>query len=135
MGEVFECKWEHEDSETTYIAEQVSHHPPITAYHLVNEKAGFAYTGHVNPKQTFSVNSVETVIEGEMRIYLLETKEQFLFKPQNVSVGGIFMGEQSIQFSDQAVLISKDYKASVDFYLNVKKKKKKKLNLFFCSER
>eukprot|EP01080_Neovahlkampfia_damariscottae_P009286 gene9286-1374_t len=118
LGEVFECIWEHDDSQTIYVSEQVSHHPPITAFYLINEKAGFAFSGHVNPKQTFSVNSVETVLEGQMRIDLSETKEQFIWKPQTVSVSGIFMGEQSIQFCDQAVLISKDYKATVDFYVN-----------------
>jgi hypothetical protein len=119
LGEVFECSWEHEDSTSYYVGEQVSHHPPITAFHMINEKAGFALSGHALPKQSFSGNSVDTLIEGKMRIDLLETKEQMFWKPQGVSATGVFMGEQSIQFYDQGVLISKDFKATVDFYVNV----------------
>jgi hypothetical protein len=119
LGEIFECSWEHEDSTSFYVGEQVSHHPPITAFHMINEKAGFALSGHALPKQSFSGNSVDTLIEGKMRIDLLDTKEQMFWKPQGVSATGVFMGEQSIQFYDQGVLISKDFKATVDFYVNV----------------
>lgn len=41
-GERFVCTWKHEDeSETKFFAEQVSHHPPISACFMINEKAGF----------------------------------------------------------------------------------------------
>ena len=42
LGEVFRCKYIHKDSKTTFLAEQVCHHPPITAVHMANSQKGFS---------------------------------------------------------------------------------------------
>ena len=37
IGETFHATWESDDyGKTQYIAEQVSHHPPISAFHIAN---------------------------------------------------------------------------------------------------
>ncbi|XP_074082287.1 oxysterol-binding protein-related protein 8-like [Macrotis lagotis] len=38
LGEIFRCPWVHPrtNSKTFYIAEQVSHHPPISAFYISN---------------------------------------------------------------------------------------------------
>jgi hypothetical protein len=41
-GEVFACKFIQDDSKTFYIAEQVSHHPPISALYLVNPQKNYS---------------------------------------------------------------------------------------------
>lgn len=38
LGEVFRCKYYHEDSVSIFISEQVSHHPPVSATLLVNKE-------------------------------------------------------------------------------------------------
>jgi len=117
IGEEFRCTWTHEDSQTEFVAEQVSHHPPVSAFMTFNEKLGFAYSGFINPKTTFSMNSVEAVMEGTFRIDLLKTKEQFQVVQPSVSVGGILLGEQTIEVFDKCIVMNKQYKATVDFYL------------------
>lgn len=49
LGEVFRCKYYHEDSISYFIAEQVSHHPPITAFQVMNREKNFAVS-YVNLK-------------------------------------------------------------------------------------
>jgi hypothetical protein len=117
IGEVFKCSWDHEDSKTEYVAEQVSHHPPITALYCYNEKLGFAYSGHVFPKTSFSVNSVEAVMEGQFRIDLIHHKEQYNVIQPCVSAGGLFFGEQTIEIYDKCVVMNQKYCATIDFYL------------------
>lgn len=39
---------------TTLVVEQVSHHPPITAYHIANEAKGIVLNGHNAQKTSFS---------------------------------------------------------------------------------
>lgn len=39
---------------TTLVVEQVSHHPPITAYHIENAAKGVKLTGHNGQKTSFS---------------------------------------------------------------------------------
>jgi hypothetical protein len=42
---------------TTLVVEQVSHHPPITAYYIANSSRGVTLEGHNAQKITFSVKS------------------------------------------------------------------------------
>jgi Oxysterol-binding protein len=39
---------------TTLVVEQVSHHPPITAYHIANKSRGISLQGHNAQKTSFS---------------------------------------------------------------------------------
>src|SRR5690242_6292273 len=39
IGEIFRCMWPHPSgSKTFYVAEQVSHHPPVCAFYASNRK-------------------------------------------------------------------------------------------------
>lgn len=63
------------------------------------------------------MNSVDAVMEGQFRIDLLKTKEQFKVTQPSVSVSGILLGEQTIEIFDKCVVMNKQYKATIDFYL------------------
>ncbi|PYI10107.1 oxysterol binding protein [Aspergillus sclerotiicarbonarius CBS 121057] len=56
LGELFLGKWnsDAEVGETTLISEQVSHHPPATAYAIRNEKHGVELQGYNAQKASFS---------------------------------------------------------------------------------
>lgn len=54
LGELFIGKWEDESGETTLISEQVSHHPPVTAYCITNNKHGIRLQGYNAQKASFS---------------------------------------------------------------------------------
>ena len=54
LGEVFRCCWKHPNGSTTfYIAEQVSHHPPISALYVTNRKDGFTLSATILAKSKF----------------------------------------------------------------------------------
>ncbi|ELK33234.1 Oxysterol-binding protein-related protein 8 [Myotis davidii] len=55
LGETFRCLWIHPrtNSKTFYIAEQVSHHPPISAFYVSNRKDGFCISGSILAKSKF----------------------------------------------------------------------------------
>ncbi|RMJ27769.1 Oxysterol binding protein [Aspergillus sp. HF37] len=56
LGELFLGKWgsDPDAGETTLISEQVSHHPPVTAYAIQNEKHGVELQGYNAQKASFS---------------------------------------------------------------------------------
>ncbi|KAI1735530.1 hypothetical protein F4680DRAFT_301232 [Xylaria scruposa] len=54
LGELFLGKWEDDAGKTELISEQVSHHPPATAFRVWNETHGVQLEGHVAPKAYFS---------------------------------------------------------------------------------
>ncbi|XP_029335919.1 oxysterol-binding protein-related protein 5 isoform X2 [Mus caroli] len=55
LGETFRCRWLHPqtNSHTFYIAEQVSHHPPVSAFYVSNRKDGFCMSGSITAKSKF----------------------------------------------------------------------------------
>lgn len=73
------------------VAQQVSHHPPITAAHY--ESDYFVSSGSVNPKIKFWGRSVEIQPDGHCRIYLKSRKETYLFKSVTCSVHNIIVGK------------------------------------------
>ncbi|KFA63945.1 hypothetical protein S40285_03765 [Stachybotrys chlorohalonatus IBT 40285] len=53
LGELFLGTWTDEAGETTLVSEQVSHHPPATAYCIRNAKSGVQLEGYNAQKATF----------------------------------------------------------------------------------
>jgi len=63
---------------TAYLAEQVSHHPPITTWDLRNEEIGLHLSADVKAKPVFRGTSVQVLIGGEMRFENLHTGEKYV---------------------------------------------------------
>jgi len=54
LGETFRCMWTHPNgSKSFYIAEQVSHHPPVSAFYVSNKKDGFVISASITAKSKF----------------------------------------------------------------------------------
>ncbi|KAI1500172.1 hypothetical protein F5X99DRAFT_387230 [Biscogniauxia marginata] len=54
LGEIFLGKWVDDAGTTQLVSEQVSHHPPATAYRIWNDAHGVKFEGHVAPKAYFT---------------------------------------------------------------------------------
>uniref|UniRef100_A0A3B5KUF5 Oxysterol-binding protein n=1 Tax=Xiphophorus couchianus TaxID=32473 RepID=A0A3B5KUF5_9TELE len=78
LGETFRCCWLHPqtDSCTFYIAEQVSHHPPISAFYICNRKDGFCIGGSILAKSKF-YNSLSAILDGKARLLFLSRDEEY----------------------------------------------------------
>ncbi|KAH0792345.1 Oxysterol-binding protein [Histomonas meleagridis] len=77
LGEVFRSALISQDNEIigTYIAEQVSHHPPISAFHYCDRKGGVIVWGHTEMRSQFLGNSVAAKMDHEnTRVNLELTK-------------------------------------------------------------
>lgn len=70
LGEQFYCYWKHRDSKTEFHAEQVSHHPPISAAHLLNKKKKLEFNGWIQPKIFLGFNNVYTALSGLYEVVL-----------------------------------------------------------------
>jgi hypothetical protein len=54
LGETFRCYWEHPNgSKTFYLAEQVSHHPPVSAFYVTNRHDGYTIRSSILAKSKF----------------------------------------------------------------------------------
>ncbi|XP_039696323.1 oxysterol-binding protein-related protein 5 [Pteropus medius] len=79
LGETFRCRWYHPqtDSHTFYIAEQVSHHPPVSAFHVSNRKDGFCISGSITAKSRFYGNSLSALLDGKATLTFLSRGEEY----------------------------------------------------------
>ncbi|PXF47909.1 Oxysterol-binding protein-related protein 5 [Gracilariopsis chorda] len=102
LGEVYRCAFAHKGSggETLLVAEQVSHHPPITALHLHNDTLGFQLNSHTAPEPRFWGNSLEVKLKGEIRIVLSRFEdEQYVITRPYVFMSGFLAGRQRLEFN------------------------------------
>ena len=53
LGELFLGRWQGEEGTTELVAEQVSHHPPVTAFAVRNQTHGVTLQGYNAQKMTF----------------------------------------------------------------------------------
>jgi len=94
IGEVFKCFWYNDDgSKTTYVSEQVCHHPPISAFYTYNSQLNMTFEGWCEPKISLGLNSAASFPNGNFRIILHDSDEIFyISKFPSLSVYNIFFG-------------------------------------------
>ena len=101
LGEVFRCCFPHRGAggETVLVAEQVSHHPPITALHLRNDTLGIRMNSYTAPESRWWGNSLDVKLLGEIRLVLTKfDNEEYLITRPYIHLTGFFMGRQRFEF-------------------------------------
>jgi len=73
-----------------YVAEQVSHHPPISAFHCTSEKFDIWSTVHATTK--FTGKSMVATSDGTLHIKLKSTGEHFTANRPSTLVNNIIIG-------------------------------------------
>jgi hypothetical protein len=92
LGELFLGSWKDKEAgETKLVSEQVSHHPPVTACYLWNEKHGISADGFTCQEITFS-GSVKIKQKGYAIMHVDTYDEDYLIPVPNVKVSGILSG-------------------------------------------
>ncbi|KAG9035438.1 hypothetical protein FRB95_011303 [Tulasnella sp. JGI-2019a] len=103
LGEIFRCSYEYPDgTKGFYVAEQVSHHPPISAYFYISPHNKIRIAGELRPKSKFLGNSVSTVMEGENRLYMFGRPEdgEYVLELPNMYARGILFGSMVFELGD-----------------------------------
>lgn len=106
LGELFLGRWKDEEiGETCLVAEQVSHHPPITACYLWNDKHGVRAQGFTQQEITFSGN-VNIKQKGYALLNLDRWEEDYLIPVPNIKVKGLLSGTPYPELAGEYSLIS-----------------------------
>ncbi|KAL6305646.1 Oxysterol-binding protein [Sparassis latifolia] len=103
LGEFFRCRYDYPDgTQGFYIAEQVSHHPPASAFYYISPQNKVAIVGELRPKAKFLGNSVSTQMEGENRVYLLGRPDdgEYVISMPNMYARGILWGKMVLELGD-----------------------------------
>ncbi|EJT99091.1 Oxysterol-binding protein [Dacryopinax primogenitus] len=102
IGEIFRCRYTYTNgTEGFYVAEQVSHHPPVSAYFFLSPANKILVVGELRPKSRFLGNSVQTIMDGENRITLLGTDDgEYIISLPNMFARGILFGKLVFELGD-----------------------------------
>jgi len=120
LGELFRCSWKHPNGSTTfYIAEQVSHHPPISALYVTNRKDGFTLSATILAKSKFYGNSLSALLDGSARLTLLPRGEDYLITMPYAHCKGILLGTLTMEMGGEVYLKCEKtgYRADLEFKL------------------
>ncbi|XP_036375927.1 oxysterol-binding protein-related protein 8 isoform X4 [Megalops cyprinoides] len=121
IGETFRCVWIHPktNSKTFYISEQVSHHPPVSAFYVSNRKDGFCLSGSILAKSKFYGNSLSAILDGEARLTFLNRGEDYIMNMPYAHCKGILYGTMTLELAGQVTITCEKtgYSAQLEFKL------------------
>ncbi|XP_062338700.1 oxysterol-binding protein-related protein 8 isoform X1 [Osmerus eperlanus] len=121
IGETFRCMWLHSktNSKTFYISEQVSHHPPVSAFYVSNRKDGFCLSGSILAKSKFYGNSLSAILDGEARLSFLNRGEDYVMNMPYAHCKGILYGTMTLELAGQVTIACEKtgYSAQLEFKL------------------
>lgn len=98
------------------MAEQVSHHPPISAFHL--EGKGFYTHGDTDVKNFFWGSSLEFRAVGLQHLYLTESNEHFVIKRPDNSANNLIVGKLYVDVHGKLEItnLTKDIKCTLNIH-------------------
>ncbi|KAF2075865.1 hypothetical protein CYY_002851 [Polysphondylium violaceum] len=129
IGEVFEGFWDkssvpisnsNNNSEmediTVFEAEQISHHPPLSAYCLYNKARGIVVNGNVTPAYVkYLGNSAESHLQGVLSFNFFNVGERFTATLPTIGVKGIILGKLSPFTCGKAIVENDRFKCELEF--------------------
>ncbi|KAG8442137.1 hypothetical protein GDO86_011075, partial [Hymenochirus boettgeri] len=95
LGETYELV--REDLGFRLISEQVSHHPPVSAFHAEGINKDFVFHGSIYPKLKFWGKSVEAEPKGIITLELLKHNEAYTWTNPTCCVHNIIVGKLWIE--------------------------------------
>ena len=99
LGEFYRLEWQESDNTTSfYICEQVSHHPPISAFLYCNPQHDIRVEGELRPKAKFFGNSAGTIMEGGSFIRL--KKGDYCVTNPNIYARSLLFGTMYMELGD-----------------------------------
>ncbi|KAH9212469.1 hypothetical protein DL95DRAFT_340298 [Leptodontidium sp. 2 PMI_412] len=115
LGELFLGKWVDRSGTTQLVAEQVSHHPPVTACNIWNDEHGVRLAGHVAPKASFST-TVHIERKGYSIYHIDKYNEDYLITMPKIHIEGIMTGSLSPELSGTTYIRSSSgYTARINY--------------------
>uniref|UniRef100_A0A8C6PGF5 Oxysterol-binding protein n=1 Tax=Nothobranchius furzeri TaxID=105023 RepID=A0A8C6PGF5_NOTFU len=104
LGETYELV--REDLGFRLLSEQVSHHPPVSAFHVEGLRQDFVFHGSIYPKLKFWGKSVEAEPKGTITLELPKHNEAYTWTNPTCCVHNIIVGQLWIEQYGNVELIN-----------------------------
>lgn len=111
LGELFLGKWvdNSEDGrlgETICLSEQVSHHPPVTAYAIFNDKNNVELQGYNGIRASISTTSVNVKQFGHALLKYKGINENYLITLPPLHVEGLLLASPFVELEGKSIIQS-----------------------------
>ncbi|KAK0558974.1 Oxysterol-binding protein 4 [Tilletia horrida] len=122
LGELFLGHWPATEQygETQLVSEQVSHHPPITAFWINNAQAGVTFQGHCAQKTSFSGRSIQVrqIGHGKLTFRVPGTNEleTYIITLPHLIIEGLLFGSPYVELAQASHIVSSSgYAAKIEY--------------------
>ncbi|KAI1185374.1 hypothetical protein F5B17DRAFT_445824 [Nemania serpens] len=110
LGELFLGKWEDAAGTTNLISEQVSHHPPATAYGIINEASGVQLQGYNAQRASFSKTiNIKQIGHAVLSVPVPSKqgeRETYLITLPSLHVEGLIFGAPFVELEGSSYITS-----------------------------
>jgi len=115
LGELFLGKWEDQAGTTELVSEQVSHHPPVTAYSIWNNQHGVRLQGYNAQKASFKT-TINVKQVGHALLHLDAYNEDYLITLPSLHIEGLITGSPYVELNGSTYIQSSSgYTARIDY--------------------
>ncbi|SMY20792.1 unnamed protein product [Zymoseptoria tritici ST99CH_1A5] len=115
LGELFLGKWEDASGETQLVSEQVSHHPPVTAYSIWNNKHGVRLQGYNAQKASFG-RTIHVRQVGHCVLHLDQWNEDYVVTLPALHIEGLIRGSPYVELNKSSYIVSSSgYASRIDY--------------------
>lgn len=105
LGELFLGKWVDASGETRLVSEQVSHHPPVTAYNIWNDTHGVRLQGYNGQKVSFS-KTIHVRQVGHAVLHIDAFNEDYLITLPPIHIEGLIFGSPFVELNKTTYITS-----------------------------
>ncbi|SCU96000.1 LAMI_0F04764g1_1 [Lachancea mirantina] len=110
LGELFVGKWENKENpafgETVLLSEQVSHHPPVTAYTIFNDKNKVKLQGYNRVKASLATATVSVRQFGHALLEFENLNEDYLITLPPLHIEGMLVASPFVELDGKAYIQS-----------------------------
>ena len=105
LGELFLGQWEDQAGTTKLVSEQVSHHPPVTAYCIWNQEHGVQLQGYNAQKASFS-RTINVKQVGHALLHLAPYDEDYLITLPPLYIESLITGSPYVELDKKTYITS-----------------------------
>ncbi|KAF9445032.1 oxysterol binding protein [Macrolepiota fuliginosa MF-IS2] len=115
LGELFYGHWPDVNGRgrTNILVEQVSHHPPITAYVIENKTKGVKLVGHNAQKTSFTSGSI--IVRQIGHAILTVGNQEYLITLPKLRIDGLWYGSPYIELTDTSYIIGGGFISTIEY--------------------
>ncbi|KAI4720864.1 oxysterol binding protein-like protein [Aureobasidium sp. EXF-10727] len=115
LGELFLGKWVDQAGTTELVSEQVSHHPPVTAYSIWNKQHGVRLQGYNAQKASFG-RTINVKQIGHAVLHIDEFDEDYLITLPALHIEGLITGSPYVELEKNTHIVSSTgYTCKIDY--------------------